>query len=47
VAGRLSGRFLSHAQLINDIERIYLFDSLDTNDPVYSADALLVVQKRR
>jgi hypothetical protein len=44
--GLLSGRFFCDPKLTQNIERIWLFDSLDTNDPVYSADALLVVRKK-
>ena len=44
--GLLSGRFFDDRKLAQEIERVWLFDSLDTNDPVYSADALLVVRKK-
>jgi hypothetical protein len=44
--GQLSGRFFSHTKLVDDIETIYLLDSLDTDNPVYSADALLIVRKK-
>jgi len=43
----LSGRYFDDPQLSRDIDQVWLFDSLESNDPLCSADALLIVRKKQ